>query len=429
MPAQTKICVIGLGYVGLPLVLAFDRAGQKVSGFDLSKQRIAELRNNFDHTQETRTSELKRAQIEYSADPKILKKANFIIAAIPTPIDKAKRPDLTLLKIASKTIGEHFQKGSVVVFESTVYPGVTEDICVPIIEKYSELKVGRDWFVGYSPERINPGDRHHGLDKVVKIVAGMDKRTLNKIARLYRKICKAGVHKAPNIKTAEAAKVIENIQRDLNIALVNELSMIFNLIGIKTPEVLAAAGTKWNFHPYQPGLVGGHCIGVDPYYLTYRAEEIGYHPEVILAGRHINDYMPHYAGELLIQGLIEAGKKVQNAKVLILGLTFKENVRDIRNSKVEDVIRFLKGYQVDLYGHDPYLHKKEIAAFGVKPITTANQVRQMDGTILAVIHDQFKKLKLNDLKKMMGNTPVLLDVKSYFQNQDPVKHGFIYKSL
>lgn len=429
MPAKTKICIIGLGYVGLPLAVALARAGKEVFGFDVNKKRIAELQKNLDSTGEISTQELKKANISYSVDAAVIQKANFLIAAIPTPIDAAKRPDLKLLKLACQTIGQNLQKGSIVVFESTVYPGVTEDFCVPIIEKYAKMKVGRDWFVGYSPERINPGDHAHGVDRVIKVVSGMNQDTLDKIARVYRTICKAGVHKAPNIKTAEAAKVIENIQRDLNIALVNELAMIFHRLGIKTQDVLEAAGTKWNFHAYQPGLVGGHCIGVDPYYLTYRAEEIGYHPEVILAGRRINDQMARYVGELFVQGLIGAGKRVQNAKVLILGLTFKENVRDTRNSKAADIIAFLKNYQVDLFAYDPLLTKEEIKRFGVKPVTSLAKMPRIDGTIITVMHSHFKMLTLPALKNMMTAKPVLLDVKSYFAKQDPGRAGWIYQSL
>ncbi len=429
MPSQTKICIIGLGYVGLPLAVAFARVGKKVLGFDKNQKRIKELQKNLDSTGEIAAPELKKAKIFYSADPAIIQKANFLIAAIPTPIDRAKRPDLKLLKLACQTIGQNLEKGSIVVFESTVYPGVTEDICVPIIEKYAQMKVGRDWFVGYSPERINPGDQAHGVDRVIKVVSGMNPDTLNKIARVYRSICRAGIHKAPNIKTAEAAKVIENIQRDLNIALINELSMIFHRLGLNTREVLKAAGTKWNFHAYQPGLVGGHCIGVDPYYLTYRAEEIGYHPEVILAGRRINDQMARYVGELLIQSLIGAGKRVQKAKVLILGLTFKENVRDTRNSKATDIIAFLNNYLVDLFAYDPMLSAEEIKRFGVQPVASLTKMPRMDGVIMTVIHDQFKTLTLAGLKKMMTARPVLLDVKSHFAEQNPESNGLIYQSL
>lgn len=428
MPPKTKICIIGLGYVGLPLAVAFAKKGYEVFGFDI-KKRINDLKHNFDSTAEVESEDLKRTKIIYSANPEILKKANFFIVAIPTPIDRAKRPDLSLLKKAAKIVGKNIQKGSIVVFESTVYPGVTEEICAPIIEKYSHLKTGRDWYLGYSPERINPGDKEHSIDKVVKIVSGINKDTLDTIAKIYGSICKAGIYKAPNIKTAEAAKVIENIQRDLNIALINELSLIFHRLGICTQEVLEAAATKWNFHRYEPGLVGGHCIGVDPYYLTYRAEEMGYHPEVILAGRKINDYMPQYVVEMLLQGLIKAGKRVQNSKVLILGLTFKENVKDTRNSKTRDIIQKLKKNKVRVYGYDPLLSSEEIRDFKIKSISSLQRMPKMDGVILPIIHNPFKRLSLSFLKKIMKKHPVLIDVKSFYRKQNPQNKGFIYKCL
>lgn len=429
MSPKTKICIIGLGYVGLPLAVAFAKKGYEVFGFDINKKRINDLKHNFDSAEEVESGDLKRTKIVYSANPEGLKKANFLIVAIPTPIDRAKRPNLSLLKKAAKIVGENIQKGSIVVFESTVYPGVTEEICAPIIEKYSRLKTGRDWYLGYSPERINPGDKEHTIDKVVKIVSGINKDTLDKIAKIYGSICKAGIYKAPNIKTAEAAKVIENIQRDLNIALVNELSLIFHRLGICTQEVLEAAATKWNFHRYQPGLPSGHCIPVDPYYLTHRAEELGYHPQVILAGRRINDYMAEYVAELTIQGLIEAGKRVQKAKVLIMGLTFKENVRDTRNSKVKDIIRKLKKYRVGVYGYDPLLSPEEIRDFKIKSISSLQRMPKMDGVILPIIHNPFFKLSLSFLKKIMKKPPVLIDVKSFYLKKKPQTKGFIYKCL
>ena len=424
-----KIAVIGLGYVGLPLAVEFAKSGFQVFGFDINLKRIRELEQGIDLTGEVEASELKRVKIIYSNDPQIIKKTNFLIVTVPTPVDKDKKPDLTLIKNASKIVGENLQKGSIVTFESTVYPGVTEEICAPIIEKYSRLKCGKDWKVGYSPERINPGDKEHTISKVIKIVSGMDKESLQRIAQVYNLICKNGIYKAPNIKTAEAAKVIENVQRDLNIALVNELALIFHRLGINTKEVLEAAGTKWNFHKYQPGLVGGHCIGVDPYYLVYKAEELGYHPEVIAAGRRINDYIPQYVADLTVKSLVEAGKVVQGAKILVMGLTFKENVPDVRNSKTKEVIEKLKEQGVEVFGYDPILRKEETKGFGVKNVSDLKKLPKMDGIILCTLHNEFKKLSLKIIKKLMGKSPVLIDVKSYFLDEKPQDQGFIYKCL
>jgi len=428
--SNLRICVIGLGYVGLPLAVEFAKKGIEVFGFDVEQKRIDELKAGHDSSDEVADVDLAGVKIEYSADPGVIKKANFLIVAVPTPIDQAKKPDLTLIELASRTVGENIQKGSAVVYESTVYPGVTEDICGPIIEKYSGLKRGVDWKIGYSPERVNPGDKEHSVDKVIKVVSGMDEESLERIAQAYGIICAAGVFKAANIKIAEASKVIENIQRDLNIALMNELSLIFHRLGINTQEVLEAAGTKWNFHKYQPGLVGGHCIGVDPYYLTYRAEEIGYHPEVILAGRRLNDSMAEYVAELMVGGLTQAGKKIKGANILVMGLTFKENVRDTRNSKVKDVIKKLLDYGVEVYGYDPLVEKDEAESrFKVKYLANLSQTKNMDGVILAVLHNEFKAITLEQFKIMMPETPVLVDVKSYFLKQKPQEKGFIYYSL
>ena len=627
---ELKICVVGLGYVGLPLAVEFAKKGVEVYGFDIKQQRVDELKAGHDSSDEVADADLAAVKIEYSANPAIIKQANFLIVAVPTPIDQAKKPDLTLVESASKLVGENIQKGSIVVYESTVYPGVTEDICVPIIEKRSGLKCGVDFKIGYSPERMNPGDKEHSVDKIIKVVSGMDEESLNKIADVYGIVCAAGVFKAANIKTAEAAKVIENIQRDLNIALANELALIFHRLGINTQEVLEAASTKWNFHKYQPGLVGGHClhknqllflqntghmkiepigdyvknllnqgraseltmgqakvfvpkipvntltfnvdqkrtelkpvlafssrreeelleittatnqkikvspmhpmmiveqgeflvkhakdltlddhlpvifdlpeelvgaggeecrmwrkyfgnnkkffldqecqekdnyltvgiksieklpgdivysletqdnktlvtdyglvvhncIGVDPYYLTYRAEEVGYSPEVILAGRRINDYMAEYTAELMIKGLALAGKKIKGARVLILGLTFKENVKDTRNSKIKDIIKKLQEYGCQIYGYDPLVEKDEAEKrFKVKYLASLNEAKNMDGVVLAVLHDKFKSLTLEHLKILMPENPVLVDVKSHFLKQKPQERGFVYRSL
>ncbi|MFO7577399.1 MAG: nucleotide sugar dehydrogenase, partial [Pelovirga sp.] len=330
---EAKIALVGLGYVGLPLAAAFGRQAQ-VIGLDISARKIAELHNGFDATGELSSADLASTCIDFTSDAARLSEASFIIVTVPTPIDGNKRPDLTPVISASRTIGRNLRPGSIVVFESTVYPGVTEEICVPLLEEESGLRCGVDFKVGYSPERINPGDKVHTVDKIIKVVSGQDAQTLDTIASVYELVVTAGVHRAPSIKVAEAAKVIENTQRDLNIALMNELALIFGRLGISTRDVLAAAGTKWNFLRFTPGLVGGHCIGVDPYYLTYKAEEIGYNPQVILAGRRINDGMAKHVAEMTVKNLIHADKAVKGARVLVLGLTFKENVPDIRNSKV-----------------------------------------------------------------------------------------------
>ncbi|RMG98986.1 MAG: nucleotide sugar dehydrogenase, partial [Candidatus Dadabacteria bacterium] len=346
------MAVVGLGYVGLPLAVAF---GRKVPtlGFDVSEAKVAALRRGVDPTGELSADDLASTRIEYTTNPGDLRRASFVVVAVPTPIDRHKKPDLGPIVAASRSIGQNLTPGTVVVYESTVYPGVTEEVCVPVLERESGLACGRDFKVGYSPERINPGDKEHTLERIVKVVAGQDAETLEVVARVYETVVEAGVHRAPTIKTAEAAKVIENTQRDLNIALMNELSVIFNRMGIETRAVLEAAGTKWNFLRFTPGLVGGHCIGVDPYYLTYKAEELGYKPQVILAGRAINDGMGKYVAESTVKGLIRCGRAVQGSRVLVLGLTFKENVSDLRNSRVADVIAELRDYGVEVLAHDP----------------------------------------------------------------------------
>lgn len=427
-----KIAVVGLGYVGLPLVVAFGKSRfAPVIGFNKSSRRVEMLQSGHDPNKEISDEEMAGVRAEYTSDPTSLERANFIIITVPTPIAEAKTPDLTLVREASQTLGEHLQAGSIVVYESTVYPGVTEDICVPIIEKASGLKCGKDWKIGYSPERVNPGDSEHTLSKIVKVVSGMDDETLELIAAVYGTICTAGIHKAPTIKIAEAAKVIENIQRDLNIALMNELSLIFHRLGINTKDVLEAAGTKWNFHKYYPGLVGGHCIGVDPYYLTYRAQEVGYSPEVILAGRRINDRMAEYVADLMIQGLIEAGKVVQGSCVLVMGLTFKEDVRDVRNSKIFDTIKKLQSYGVKVLGHDPNLEESEVAKFGVEYVPDLQSMNKVDGIILAVAHKQFRESQIEDLVLHFNDAgrSVLIDIKSYYLAQVNGYQELIYKCL
>lgn len=424
-----KICIVGLGYVGLPLAVAFARQGEEVIGFDINNKRIEELKSGKDITEELEDNELQTVSIEYTSDPKDIKNSNFIIVAVPTPIDSSRKPDLSIVKSASKIVGENIQDGAIVVFESTVYPGVTEEICAPIIEEASGLKCGEGFKIGYSPERINPGDKEHTVEKIIKVVSGMDKDSTDKIAEVYEKIIKAGVFRAASIKTAEAAKVIENIQRDLNIALMNELSLIFEKLGINTKEVLDAAATKWNFHKYHPGLVGGHCIGVDPYYLTYKAQELGYDPQVILAGRKINDWMPEHVADRIITLLNECEKVPKQSKVLVMGLTFKENVKDTRNSRIKITIDKLKEQGVEIIACDPMLDNETVEKqFGVRNIKFED-AEGFDGIVLSTVHDEFRNIGLDALKKASAERPVLFDVKSVFSKPESSEKGFYYASL
>lgn len=432
--AEVKIAIVGLGYVGLPLAVEFGKSSlAPVVGLNKSQKRIDALRAGHDPNGEVSDEEMSKAKVEYSIDPAVLERANFIIVTVPTPINQAKQPDLSPVVEASEIIGKHIKPGTIVVYESTVYPGVSEDVCVPIIEKLSGLKCGTDWKIGYSPERVNPGDHEHTLERIVKVVSGMDQETLDLVAQVYGTVCKGGVHQAPNIKTAEAAKVIENIQRDLNIALMNELCLVFHRLGINTKDVVEAAGTKWNFHKYQPGLVGGHCISVDPYYLTYRAQELGYNPEIILAGRRINDWMPEYVADLMIRGLVEAGKVVQGSRVLVMGLTFKEDIRDTRNSKIHDTIKKLQSYGVKVLGYDPNLFQDEVEKFDAEYVKDLAGAGKLDGVVLSVIHRQFKDLTLQNLASAYGGEGkgVLVDVKSKFLTE--ARNGgvpsLIYKCL
>ena len=387
---KRKICVVGLGYVGLPLSVAFGKR-DGVSGYDVSGERVAELKGGHDRNGEVPAAELRRSKISFSADPAVIRQSDFIIVAIPTPVDKANRPDLTMLRDATKTIGRNLSKGSIVVFESTVYPGTTEEEMRPVLEKESGLKCGRDFNIGYSPERINPGDREHTVEKIVKVVAGDSPETTDTIADVYGSIVKAGIHKAPSIKVAEAAKAIENIQRDINIALMNELKVMFDRMGIDTEDVLEAARTKWNFLNFRPGLVGGHCICVDPYYLAYKAEAVGHHPEMILAGRRINDSMPKYVVSSIVSHMKEKGLRVKGSRVLVLGATFKPNVKDMRNSKVKDVVDGLRreGCTVDI--HDPVIDEKTV--FGLRNISSDEAGKnRYDYVVLAVKHERLKSL-------------------------------------
>ncbi len=409
---ERKIAVVGLGYVGLPVAVAFGRLAP-VIGFDIQTQRVKELTEGFDRTRETSQKDLEQTDVCFTDNPARLKECNFIVIAVPTPIDEHKNPDLAPLKGASRTVGKNLSKGSIVVYESTVYPGATEEVCVAILEEESGLVFGKDFSVGYSPERINPGDKEHTLETLVKIVSGSDSQTLETVARTYEKIITAGVHQAPSIKVAEAAKVIENTQRDLNIALINELSMIFQRVGIDTSDVLAAASTKWNFLPFHPGLVGGHCIGVDPYYLTYKAEELHYHPQVILAGRRINDSVPMVIANRLVKEMIHQGDNVRGAVVTVMGITFKENVPDIRNSKVVDIVSELSSFGIDVQVYDPVADAEEVQHEYSLSLTSEENLLPADAIVFAVSHNELVEKGYSFLKeKLQGGSGVIFDVKS-----------------
>lgn len=423
--SNLKVAVVGLGYVGLPLALEFSKNGVSVIGFDVKEKRIEELKQNIDESEEISSEELAQGSIDHTTDPTRLKEANFIIAAIPTPVDEANDPDLTLVEKASATIGQNLSKGTIVVYESTVYPGVTEDICVPIIEKESGLKCGEDWFVGYSPERVNPGDKEHTTAKIIKIVSGMDQKTLDRIAEVYSIPCKAGVHKAESIKVAEAAKVFENIQRDVNIALVNELALICHRLGISTQDVLRAAGTKWNFLKFRPGLVGGHCVGVDPFYLVKKAEELGYHPQVITAGRRINDYMPEFVAEEVVKALVKAGKDIEQSKVLVMGLTFKENIRDMRNSKITVTIKKLQELGLEVIGFDPNLTSEEIKReFGLDSVKELGQ--GYDAVIIGAPHKEFLEM-IQEIDNLASESAIIFDINGQFKGK--LAKNAVYQSL
>ena len=412
-PVKNKtVCVVGLGYVGLPLAQDFSRY-IKTIGFRRDQKKVDELNSRQGN------------KIEATTDPSRIKEADFVIIAVPTPVTKAKDPDLEPVISASEVVGKNLKRGAIVVLESTVYPGVSEEIMGRILERESGLHCGKDFKIGYSPERINPGDEVHTLPHIVKIVSGMDKETLDELSALYGLV--TNVYRAPDIKTAEAAKVIENVQRDLNIALMNELSMIFSKLGIETEEVLKAAETKWNFHKYRPGLVGGHCIPVDPYYLVKRAKEVGYHPQVILAGRSINDSMPKYVANLAIKGLIHAGKKVKGSNILIMGMTYKEDVSDIRESPVEDMVHELEEFCVNIYGFDPLLPNSVIEHFGVKLLP--KPAKKMDAVIIAVAHAQFRAMSVHDILGLMNKHPVLVDVRGMLNGKIPTRSGIYYKRL
>lgn len=407
------VAIIGLGYVGLPLAVEFGKQ-RPVIGFDINPARIAELQNGQDHTLECSTAELRQAtHLSYSCQTEDLRQAQVFIVTVPTPVDQANRPDMTPLVKASETVGKVLKAGDVVIYESTVYPGATEEVCVPVLERVSGLKFNADFYCGYSPERINPGDKEHRLPTIKKVTSGSTPAVADAVDALYGQIITAGTHKASSIKVAEAAKVIENTQRDVNIALMNELSLIFHKLGIDTLEVLQAAGTKWNFLPFRPGLVGGHCIGVDPYYLTHKAQEVGYHPEVILAGRRINDSMASHVADETVKLMLRKGLPVLNSKVLVLGLTFKENCPDVRNTKVVDIVKALQGYNTQVDVFDPWIDVAEAEhEYGLHCLTDMPQPGQYAAVILAVGHHQFMELGEAGIKALGQPNAVLFDVKS-----------------
>lgn len=412
-----KIGIVGLGYVGLPLAVEFGKKFPTI-GYDINQDRVSELLQNIDSTLECSKEELAETEyLSYTTDLEQMKECNIYIVTVPTPIDEHKRPDLTPLFKASEALGKILSKDDIVVYESTVYPGATEEECIPILEAKSKLKFNVDFYVGYSPERINPGDKHHRLTTIKKVTSGSTEDSANFIDLLYREIIEAGTHKASSIKVAEAAKVIENTQRDLNIALINELAIIFNQLAIDTEEVLKAAGTKWNFLPFRPGLVGGHCIGVDPYYLTHKAQEIGYHPEVILAGRRINDGMSNYVASQLVKAMLKKRIHVDGASVLILGLTFKENCPDLRNTKVVDIISELEEYNIKVDVYDPWVNVDEAQyTYGLE-ILNQFPSNQYDGILLAVAHDEFKVMTGADLRSLGNEKSVCYDLKYMFDSQ------------
>jgi UDP-N-acetyl-D-galactosamine dehydrogenase len=445
---KEKISLIGLGYVGMPIAVAFAKKAS-VIGFDVNKAKIDLYKAGIDPTKEVGNEVIKNTTVEFTSDEAKLREAKFHIVAVPTPVNADHTPDLTPVESASSVLGRNLTKGSVVVFESTVYPGVTEDVCVPILEKESGLKCGVDFKIGYSPERINPGDKVHRLETIIKIVSGMDEETLDTVAKVYELVVEAGVHRAESIKVAEAAKVIENSQRDINIAFMNELSIIFNKMGIDTKAVLEAAGTKWNFLKFYPGLVGGHCIGVDPYYLTYKAEEMGYHSQIILSGRKINDDMGKYVAENTVKKMIKANKQINGSKVAIFGVTFKENCPDVRNTKVVDIINELEEYGVEVKVVDPVGDKEDLwHEYRINP-SKMEEITDIDAAIFAVSHDEFKTIKLEELKMMFRSTDmvdeaaatsesnirihrndcVLIDVKGMFDRKEAEQMGYRYWRL
>lgn len=429
---EEKISLVGLGYVGMPIAVAFAEKAS-VIGFDISEEKVELYKKGIDPTKEVGDEVIKNTSVEFTADENMLKEAKFHIVAVPTPVNSDHTPDLRPVESASRTVGRNLTQGSIVVFESTVYPGVTEEICIPILEEESGLKCGVDFKVGYSPERINPGDKVHRLETIVKVVSGMDEESLDVIAKVYELVVDAGVHRAESIKVAEAAKVIENSQRDINIAFMNELSIIFDKMNIDTKAVLEAAGTKWNFLNFSPGLVGGHCIGVDPYYLTHRAEQLGYHSQIILSGRRINDDMGKYIVENLIKNLIKANVPVKEAKVAILGFTFKENCPDTRNTRVIDIVNELKEYGLTAMIADPAADADEAKHEYDMVFDSVESIKDMDAVIVAVGHDEFLKFTQSDFEKMFkegaNDSKVLLDIKGILDRKEYESAGYTYWRL
>ena len=413
-----KIAVIGLGYVGLPLAVEFGKKFSTV-GFDINRKRVDELRSGNDFTLEVNSEDLGRAtHLIYTTEIEAIKDCNFYIVTVPTPIDDSNAPDLKPLESASKSVGEVIKKGDIVVYESTVYPGATEEVCIPLIEKVSGLKFNQDFFAGYSPERINPGDKLHRVTNILKVTSGSTPEVADFVDEVYQLIVTAGTHKAPSIKVAEAAKVIENTQRDVNIALINELAVIFNKLGIDTEAVLQAAGTKWNFLPFRPGLVGGHCIGVDPYYLTHKAQSLGLHPEIILAARRLNDRMGEYVATQLIKEMVKQRIQVVGSKILVMGLSFKENCPDIRNTKIVDMVKALKEYDLDLDIYDPWVDPLDAAKeYGIDPVSSLANAKY-DAIVLAVAHDQFKQMSIDEFKAVAKEKYVLYDLKYILNHTD-----------
>ena len=433
-PKKPVICLVCLGYVGLPLAFYFGKSGFKTSGYDINKKRINQLKKGFDSNGEFSRAELKTTKVEYSSSPQVISKANFLIITAPTPVDQANQPDLSPLLSVCKTVGKYLKKNSLVVFESTVYPGLTEEICLPLIEKISGLSCGHDWVIGYSPERINPGDKEHSVDKIIKIVAGMNQRTSNYIDKIYKKIVKAGTFKVSSIKIAEAAKIIENVQRDINIALINELAKLFEKLNLNTYEVLEAAATKWNFLNFRPGLVGGHCIRVDPYYLLHQAETIGCHPQLISVARRINDSMPNFCANQIAKLLSKSGKVLAKSKILIMGATFKENVKDLRNSKIADLIKELQNFQIEVFIFEPNFEFKDLSSqFNLDEKHFFGQLDKnlkikFDGICYAVDQRNFCQFDLKKLKTFCGPKAIFFDLKGRFVKDNNQKL-FNYQSL
>ena len=411
---EAAVCVVGLGYVGIPIGEAFSRS-LRVIGFDVDGKKVRKLNEGNNNE-----------NLVFTSNPKAISKADFIIVCVPTPVTSSNEPDLSHVEDAARVTGQNMKRGSVVILESTVYPGVTEEIVKPVLEKESGLECGEDFKIAYSPERINPGDKEHTVDKTTKIVAGMDAETTELIAELYRKVT-PHIYKAKDIKTAEAAKVIENIQRDLNIALMNELAIIFSRIGLNTKDILDATATKWNFQRYSPGIVGGHCIPVDPYYLVYKSRKLGYRPQVILAGRAMNNNMPKYIAEMTIKALNAVGKVLRGSKVLIMGLTYKKNVADTRETPVKEIIKALQECEVEVFGYDPLLDNIE-NEFGIRVVSSFEEIT-VDGVILAVAHEAFREITVDKLKEIMSDRPILIDVRGFFDSKEVVEKGFYYRTL